>query len=798
MANERQTEAIVRRHFEQDPVITKTPGRTLLIEEQQSADFIIQKSLATASKKGAGVGRPEFIIRDPNAPQFLIVVECKAQVAKHESNDRDRPAEYAVDGVLHYARHLSGSYDVVAIAVSGTSERSLCVSSFMWRRGDSQYNDLRDSAGTVSSLRDFDTLRNLLAFDSEVRARTLADLMAFSRELHDYMRDYAKVSELEKPLLVGGILMALRDNAFRNSWRSYTDKDLARQVYEAIKRETENSDMSSSKRRAMLQPFSFIPTHPELGRPSGNRDSAETPLRRLIYDLDYQVRPFTEIYQDFDVVGHFYREFLRYTGGDKKSLGIVLTPKHITDLFVRIANVSPHDTVLDNCCGTGGFLIAAMASMYKKAGANPKLRDRISRHGLVGVEQQPTMFALASASMIMFGDGKSNIYQGNCFDSTLVQHLTETSHQRHKRANVGLINPPFSQRGEGLHELDFVIQLLDCLEPGGTAVVVVPASIATTMRSPKRAELLSRHTLVAAMSLPDEIFHPVAVITCALVLKAGVPHSLSPAPTWFGYWKDDGFVKTKDRGRHDMYNRWPEIRESWISSFHRRANTPGHSVNRFVTAADEWCAEAYLETDENSITGEEFARSIRDFAVFQVTQRLAENEVPQDAESELRSAQWKEFQINSLFDVVRGRRVLARDLQPGSTPYVRAIAGSNGVTAYADLPAEHPGGTITVAVNGNNVAEAYYQPDPYFASDDVAVLVPKFEMSREVGLFVATAIRGEKFRFSYGRKWFSNRMSESTIKLPADGEGGPDWGLCTRYVASLPMADVVSADETAG
>ena len=34
------------------------------------------------------------------------------------------------------------------------------------------------------------------------------------------------------------------------------------------------------------------------------------------------------------------REFLKYTGGDKKALGIVLTPRHITELFAMLANVA--------------------------------------------------------------------------------------------------------------------------------------------------------------------------------------------------------------------------------------------------------------------------------------------------------------------------------------------------------------------------------------------------------------------------------------------------------------------------
>jgi hypothetical protein len=66
---------------------------------------------------------------------------------------------------------------------------------------------------------------------------------------------------------------------------------------------------------------------------------------------------------DYDVVGNFYGEFLKYTGGDKKGLGIVLTPKHITELFAELADIKKDSIVLDPCAGTGGFLISAMHKM---------------------------------------------------------------------------------------------------------------------------------------------------------------------------------------------------------------------------------------------------------------------------------------------------------------------------------------------------------------------------------------------------------------------------------------------------
>ena len=82
-----------------------------------------------------------------------------------------------------------------------------------------------------------------------------------------------------------------------------------------------------------------------------------------------------------------------------------------------------------------------------------------------------------------------------------------------------------------------------------------------------------------------------------MVFTAKIPHSTSNRKTWFGYWRDDGFVKTKNRGRIDLYGRWPTIRDRWVATFRNREVRAGESVLQLVTADDEWCAEAYMETD---------------------------------------------------------------------------------------------------------------------------------------------------------------------------------------------------------
>jgi hypothetical protein len=161
---------------------------------------------------------------------------------------------------------------------------------------------------------------------------------------------------------------------------------------------------------------------------------------------------------------------------------------------------------------------------------------------------------------------------------------------------------------------------------------------------------------------------------------------------------------------------------------------------------------------------------------------------------ELDITSWQPFRFKDLFELHRGRRILRRDVQPGSTPYIRATAFNNGINSRVDLPPDFPAGLITVSSNGS-VAEAFYQDEPFIASDDIVVLIPKFHMTPAVALFLCSLIYAERYRFNYGRKWFTTRMSSSTLKLPVLESGSPDWQLAEDYMLSLPMSSVIEAPE---
>jgi hypothetical protein len=151
--------------------------------------------------------------------------------------------------------------------------------------------------------------------------------------------------------------------------------------------------------------------------------------------------------------------------------------------------------------------------------------------------------------------------------------------------------------------------------------------------------------------------------------------------------------------------------------------------------------------------------------------------------------EWREFELGRLFKFVKGKRLTKDDMSEGNTNYLGAISENNGVRQLIDAPAIFEGNCITVNYNGS-VGEAFYQSEPFWATDDVNVLYANgWTLNKYIALFVATVIKANRYKFSYGRKWTMEKMKQSMVKLPAAVKGSPDWAYMEEYMKNLPYGD---------
>lgn len=164
--------------------------------------------------------------------------------------------------------------------------------------------------------------------------------------------------------------------------------------------------------------------------------------------------------------------------------------------------------------------------------------------------------------------------------------------------------------------------------------------------------------------------------------------------------------------------------------------------------------------------------------------------------SALPTDMWEEFRVGNLFDVKKGKRLTSEDQTEGDNIYIGAIDSNNGVAAYIGQAPIHNGNTISLSYNGS-IGEAFYQPDSFWATDDVNVLYLKshwnYTLNAHVALFICAVLRQEKYRYAYGRKWTLDSMKDTVIKLPAttdtNGQTVPDWDWMEQYMKSLAYSD---------
>lgn len=137
-----------------------------------------------------------------------------------------------------------------------------------------------------------------------------------------------------------------------------------------------------------------------------------------------------------------------------------------------------------------------------------------------------------------------------------------------------------------------------------------------------KKQLLAQHTLEAVLSMPDELFinSKVGVVSCIMIFTAHKKHS-SIKNTYFGYYKEDGFEKRKNKGRIDVDSNWKTIKKKWVDYYYERVEESGFSVKQIITAESEWCAESYMVTDYETINESDFIQNVLNYSAYLITNK---------------------------------------------------------------------------------------------------------------------------------------------------------------------------------
>lgn len=257
-----------------------------------------------------------------------------------------------------------------------------------------------------------------------------------------------------------------------------------------------------------------------------------------IYEVVLELQPYSliqtsEVIEGSDVKGRVYEQVVDRTfrGG----LGQYYTPRTIANFMVELLDPDVNDRVLDPACGTGGFFISTINYIRKKIkkkypGISEKELSKILQkfidEKIFGIDIYDRVCRVARLNLIMHGGNKPNIFNMNglLVDEKIPKDIKELF--KNNSFTIILSNPPFagyikdpkilSKFKLGVRnrkprsvtkEVLFIEKIIDLLDYGGKAGLVLPLGIFNNPSLKYVREYLFRHVkIIAVIGLPEYAF----------------------------------------------------------------------------------------------------------------------------------------------------------------------------------------------------------------------------------------------------------------------------------------------------
>jgi type I restriction enzyme M protein len=311
--------------------------------------------------------------------------------------------------------------------------------------------------------------------DFRLEPVSLETMSAVFAKLHDYMREKEKkapseaFTELMKIVFVkirkdrelreriGNAVPKVKDVVFSAAWieaQTENDSPINDPLFMNLREGLEAEIHEKNKHRIFDKDEEI--------------DLSPSTILKVVRDLEH-----IDLYRmDEDIHGRMFESFLDATVRGPE-LGQFFTPRDVVKLIVQLADVqvdkSKIESVLDACCGSGGFLISAMSDMLGKskliAGLSSRdvkhIEDAIRNKSIVGIDagSKPPIYRIARMNMYLHGDGGANIYFADSLDKRVglvgrpnielegeLRTLREMLVNSERKFDVILSNPPFSLR----------------------------------------------------------------------------------------------------------------------------------------------------------------------------------------------------------------------------------------------------------------------------------------------------------------------------------------------------------------
>lgn len=307
-------------------------------------------------------------------------------------------------------------------------------------------------------------------------------------------------------------------------------------------------------------------------------DSIKLQSRSLAYIVG-ELQRYSFLSTNIDVKGKAYEELVGANlRGDR---GEFFTPRNVQKMTIKMLSPKVTDRILDQSCGTGGFLVVAMNAVIKlleeQAGvterSDPWMREALNsriretaKNNFFGIDINPDLVKATKMNMVMNNDGSGNIFRQ---DSLLHPHQWESTFKKkfaealgidpeslrneHSIAHFDVIatNPPFGSKlpikdeetlkqyqlahvwqetetgwapteqlqSSAPPEILFIERCWQLLKPGGRMGIVLPDAI---LGAPGlmyvRQWMIKNCRIVASIDLHPDTFQPFTGVKTSLLI----------------------------------------------------------------------------------------------------------------------------------------------------------------------------------------------------------------------------------------------------------------------------------------
>lgn len=301
-----------------------------------------------------------------------------------------------------------------------------------------------------------------------------------------------------------------------------------------------------------------------------------------------------------DVMGIFFNEFNRYK--KKSENGQIFTSEHITDFMYKVLDTNKTDYVLDATCGSGGFLVKAMANMIHEAGGmeTNEAKDIKTNH-LYGIEWDREIYSLACANMLIHKDGHSNLERMDSRSDKAVDWI------KSKPITKVLMNPPYENK---YGCMKIVENVLNSVKSGTQCAFILPDKKLEKASKRQMNRILKHHRLIKIMKFPEDLFFGVSTTTSLFIFEAG--KSQDGQEIFACYMKDDGLVTVKNKGRHDVYGKWADIEKYWLNVMYKQS---GDDTCQWINPKEHLSYQIPQKPFE--ILEEDFKKTALDYIMFE-------------------------------------------------------------------------------------------------------------------------------------------------------------------------------------